>query len=109
MSVREFMEQFLAYKERSDTIEPSTACGHLAEAEVERLTSIHYDTVSLLVTGSEKALFATTRTSSTTGDNPKAGCLGLPRSEQDYRFAKKEDLRISLTLFSLLFSNLLFF
>lgn len=56
MSAREFMKQFLAYKESSDTIEPSTACGYLAEAEVEGLTSIHYDIVSLLVVGSEKAL-----------------------------------------------------
>lgn len=32
MSVREFMEQFLAYKERSGTIEPSTVRGYRAEA-----------------------------------------------------------------------------
>jgi hypothetical protein len=56
MSVREFMNQFLAYKEGSGTIEPSTVRGYRAEAEVEGLTSIHYDIVSLLVVGSEKAL-----------------------------------------------------
>ena len=32
MSVREFMDQFLAYKEGSDTIEPSTVRGYRAEA-----------------------------------------------------------------------------
>ena len=32
MSVREFMEQFLAYKEGSGTIEPSTVRGYRAEA-----------------------------------------------------------------------------
>ena len=32
------------------------AAAYLAEAEVEGLTSIRYDIVSLLVTGSEKAL-----------------------------------------------------
>ncbi|MCI6845364.1 MAG: site-specific integrase [Coriobacteriaceae bacterium] len=32
MSVREFMEQFLAYKEESDTIEPSTVRGYRTEA-----------------------------------------------------------------------------
>ena len=32
------------------------AASHLAEAEVEGLTSIRYDIVSLLVTGSKKAL-----------------------------------------------------
>ena len=32
MSVREFMEQFLAYKEDSGTIEPSTVRGYRAEA-----------------------------------------------------------------------------
>lgn len=82
MSVREFMEQFLAYKEGSGTIEPSTARGYrhqvrgydmpkeeldqehfeciaaayLAESEVEGLISIRYDVVSLLMTCSKKAL-----------------------------------------------------
>lgn len=47
------------------------AADYLAESEVEVLTSIRYDIVSLLVTRSEKALCATTRTSSTTGSDPK--------------------------------------
>lgn len=32
MSVREFMEQFLAYKEESGTIDPSTVRGYRAKA-----------------------------------------------------------------------------
>ena len=50
----------------------------LAEAEVEGLTSIRYDIVSLLVTGTEKARScATTKTSSTTGGDSKAAAPGL--------------------------------
>lgn len=43
------------------------AASYLAEAEVENLTSIHYDTVSLLVTDFKKVLLVTTRTPSTMG------------------------------------------
>lgn len=53
------------------------AAAYLAETEVETLTSIRYNIVSLLVTGSEKALLAITRTSSTTGGEPKAAAPGL--------------------------------
>ena len=53
------------------------AAAYLAESKVEDFASIRYDIVSLLVTGSEKALLATTRTSSTTGDDPKAAAPGL--------------------------------
>ena len=53
------------------------AAAYLAETEVESLTSIHYDIVSLLVTGSEKASCATTKTSSPTESGPKAAAPGL--------------------------------
>lgn len=54
------------------------AAAYLVESEVEGLASIRYDIVSLLVTGSEKALLrATTRTSSTTEGDPKVTAPGL--------------------------------
>ena len=56
---------------------------HLAESEVEGLTSICYDTVSLLVTSPEKALRATTRTFSATRGKPQSTlCPSLRGSGQ---------------------------
>ena len=62
------------------------AAAYLAEAEVEGLTSIRYDIVSLLVAGSEKALLATTRTSSTTGGEPKAAAPSLRVQAADFLY-----------------------
>ena len=53
------------------------AAAYLAESEVEGLTSIRYDIVSLLVRAPRRPSCATTRTSSTTGGDPRAAAPGL--------------------------------
>lgn len=55
------------------------AAAYLAEAKMEGLTSIRYDIVSLLVTlqAPRRPSCAITRTSSTTGGDPKAAAPGF--------------------------------